>query len=41
MAVTLLSSDDMTVQIWDAKTGVHLTTLKGHSHWELLSCILS
>jgi WD40 repeat protein len=24
-------SGDKTVQIWDARTGVHLTTLKGHS----------
>src|SRR3984885_4988735 len=26
-------SGDQTVQIWDAKTGVHLTTLRGHSDW--------
>jgi WD40 repeat protein len=26
-------SDDKTVQIWDAKAGVHLSTLKGHSDW--------
>ena len=34
MAVTLPQVlDDKTVRIWDAKTGVHLTTLKGHSNW--------
>jgi WD40 repeat protein len=26
-------SSDKTVRIWDAKTGVHLATLKGHSSW--------